>query len=128
MDHRVLVVDDDEAVRLVIGDALRGDGYEVRCACDGEQALTRLRAGPLPALVLLDLMMPRVTGWQLLDEMRASPRLRGVPVVVLTAFDSGDDVLAGQHVLHKPIDAPVLLGLVRALLGRDHMLAVAATR
>jgi CheY-like chemotaxis protein len=120
----VLVVDDDEAVRTVVEETLRSDGHEVACANDGRMALTRLRCGEVPALMLLDLMMPGMNGWQLLDEMRRDPALESLPVIVLTAFDARDDLPQGCHVLHKPIDADVLLGLVHALLHEDFMQAL----
>src|SRR5579859_6061975 len=88
----VLVVDDDEAVRLVLVETLRQDGRDVVCASDGDEALAVMNGERLPQLVILDLMMPRVSGWQVLDRMEKSPRLAGIPVVVLTAFDSRADL------------------------------------
>jgi CheY-like chemotaxis protein len=79
--------------------------------------------GPLPELVILDLMMPRMTGWQVLQCMDGSPRLARVPVVVLTAIHSPDTRSAGRYVVHKPIDAQTLLDLAQALLDQDRQIA-----
>ncbi len=75
----VLVVDDDEAVRVVLVETLRSDGHDVACAADGGEALLLMERAPLPRLLILDLMMPRVSGWQVLDRMERSPRLAGIP-------------------------------------------------
>jgi CheY-like chemotaxis protein len=125
MNPFVLVVDDDEAIRTVMAEVLRVDGHEVLCASDGAEALALMRCGRVPELVVLDLMMPNVTGLQVLEAMGESPRLAAVPVVVLTAFDARDDLPAGRPALHKPIEAALLLDLVRALLEQDRKLAFA---
>jgi CheY-like chemotaxis protein len=119
----VLVVDDDETVRTVMAEVLRADGRDVVCARDGAEALAIMRGEPTPDLVLLDLMMPGVTGWQVLESMGESPRLARVPVVVLTAFDARDDLPAGRPALHKPMDGALLLDLVHTLLDQDRQLA-----
>jgi DNA-binding response OmpR family regulator len=122
MSHLVLVVDDDEAIRAMTAEVLRADGHEVRCANDGAQALAAMRCGPLPELVLLDLMMPGTNGWQVLQSMYDEPRLATVPVVVLTSLDSRDGLPVGPPTLHKPVDSAVLLDLVNAMLARHDAL------
>jgi CheY-like chemotaxis protein len=114
--HRVLVVDDDEAMRTVTAEVLRQDGHEVSCAGNGADALAVMRSGAVPELLLLDLMMPMVTGWQLLEEMRDDPQLSHVPVVILTAFGSTEELPAGCAAVHKPVDPAVLLQLLRTTL------------
>jgi CheY-like chemotaxis protein len=114
---RVLVVDDDEAERTAVGGVLLADGFAVVLADDGEQALVVLDYGAPPALVLLDLMMPRVTGWQVLDTMARTARLADIPVIVLTAFALRAGLPAGCRVLHKPFERDVLLAEARALTG-----------
>jgi CheY-like chemotaxis protein len=113
----VLVVDDDEAIRCAVADLLEEAGFGVSQAQDGEQALAMLRRSPLPAVVLLDLMMPRVDGWQVVEAMRASPPLASVPVMVLTAFSARVGLPNDCRVLHKPLERDVLLAEVRALAG-----------
>jgi CheY-like chemotaxis protein len=119
----LLVVDDDEAERVVIATILGEEGYQVKCVVDGEQALLAMNQDPLPSLVILDLMMPRMSGWQVLAAMNKNPRLAGVPVVVLTAFDTREGLPQGRQVVHKPIDPDVLLDLTRTMLAQEQHVA-----
>lgn len=104
---RVLVVDDDEDIRTVIEMTLGLKGYEVRSAEDGLDALDQLHGDGKPAVILLDLRMPRMNGLEFLEALRADPALAHIPVVVLT----GDSAAAAQALsagangtLLKPID------------------------
>ncbi len=115
MDYRasVLVVDDDEAIREAVADVLRDEGYRVTSARNGEQALSELRGAEPPDLMLLDLMMPVLSGWEVLEEMAGDERLARIPVVVVSA-------MAGPHShehLLKPIDLDRLLATVERLAG-----------
>jgi two-component system response regulator MprA len=110
----VLVVDDDEAERTALAGVLRDDGFDVALAEDGEQALAALQHAP-PALVLLDLLMPRLTGWQVLEVMERTPGLADIPVIVVTAFAVPTGLPAGCRILHKPFERDVLLAEARAL-------------
>jgi CheY-like chemotaxis protein len=112
VSRHILVIDNDEAVRIAIAEVLSEAGWQVEEAADGVQALEAMRRGP-PCVVLLDLMMPRMSGWQLLDAMASTPSLAEVPAIILTAFDGSDDLPAGCRVLHKPFDAELLLAEVR---------------
>ena len=114
-ERRVLVVDDDEAMRSAVADVLRQDGFDVAVASGGEEAMSSLDREAPPALVVLDLMMPGVTGWQVLEAMERTARLADVPVIVVTAFGAKAGLPAGCRVLHKPFDCDVLLAEVRAL-------------
>jgi DNA-binding response OmpR family regulator len=115
MKQSVLVVDDDEAVRLALADVMRAEGLDVVLAEDGEQALAALDVVPTPALVLLDLLMPHVSGWQVLKTMERTARLADIPVIVLTAFNARPGLPVGCRVLHKPFDRDVLVAEIRAL-------------
>jgi CheY-like chemotaxis protein len=121
----VMVVDDDESVRTTLEAILRHHGHEVVTASSGADALQQLRAGPLPDLVLLDLMMPGIGGWDVIEAMSESPRLAEVPVVILTAFGAGPELPVGRPMLHKPVDDEVLRGLVDELLVQRRRLAFA---
>jgi CheY-like chemotaxis protein len=112
---RVLVVDDDEAVRIVAEAILLADGHEVATAADGEKALSVLADQAPPSIVLLDLMMPHISGWEVLDVMAHRPLLAHVPVLVLTGYDEVEGLPEHCHVLHKPIDADLLRQRVREL-------------
>lgn len=114
----VLVVDDDDDVRLTLCEVLKDDGYAVEESPNGADALARLKAGPLPSVVLLDMMMPVMDGWQFLRARRDDPRLAEIPVVLLTASSAEDvpneDVRA---YLRKPVDLAELLGTVKGPAG-----------
>jgi CheY-like chemotaxis protein len=107
----VLVVDDDEAIRQVISEVLLDEGYEVVCAENGVQALSELHKERPPDLVLLDLMMPVMSGWEVLEELQSSDELSRIPVVVVSAM-AGPGV--HEH-LSKPIDLEDLLSTVGRL-------------
>jgi CheY-like chemotaxis protein len=104
-----LVVEDDSFIRDALVDALNDAGIRVACARDGAEALTLLRWGLRPVVMLVDLMMPRMTGGELLGEMRADRRLAGIPVIVVTA---SDQVVEGVTTLRKPLELQALLDAV----------------
>ncbi len=96
--HPLLVVEDDEAAREALRRILEGEGLEVRSACDGTEALECLRA-ERPGLILLDLMMPGMDGFQLLEELRSQEAWQKIPVVVLTARELTPEDLERFHTL-----------------------------
>ena len=106
----VLVVDDDDALRDVVCEAIADAGYEVQQAGNGQEALARMRESS-PCIVLLDLMMPVMDGWEVVEEMTTDPSLAGVPVCVVTAQDR---VLPPKHtvLLRKPVSVAALLSAV----------------
>jgi CheY-like chemotaxis protein len=110
----ILVVEDDPDLRSSLRDLLEGESYEVMESEDGVDALAKLRSGPPPSLILLDLMMPRMDGWQFMDEVRVFPALRQVPIVVVSAYGTAEGVrsAAATDYLRKPFDAETLLGVV----------------
>jgi len=114
----VLLVDDDPDLLDVTSFVLEDDGVAVETARNGEEALALLRAGRLPRLVLLDLMMPVMNGWEFLDEVAKDPLLKAIPVVVLTAAERVQ-VPGATEVLRKPMDLTALLRVVEHHLRRD---------
>jgi CheY-like chemotaxis protein len=126
--ERVLIVDDDSSIRRLLAASLRREGYHTADACDGGEALEAMRAGQTD-LVLLDLMMPNVTGWDVLAERAASPALRKIPVIVITA-GRGDSVAkvctdAMCALLPKPFDLETLQAMVKSGLDRASLAATA---
>jgi CheY-like chemotaxis protein len=118
----VLVVDDNPVCRDVLGILLRGAGYAVQEAADGRQALERLRAGPLPGLILLDLDMPVTDGFAFRAAQLRDSALADIPVVILTGgYGPGDAARLGAvGVLLKPADLDEVLHQVRCFcLGRS---------
>ena len=117
---RVLVVEDDQAVRQVLVDSLRFEEYEVEEAPDGRAALEVLDRWR-PDLILLDLMMPRMDGWQFRAAQLARPDARDVPVVVVSAargVPERADELRPAAVVPKPFDLDQVLSVVDELLAR----------
>lgn len=82
---RVLLIEDDADVRTTLADILELEGFQVEWCEDGATALERLRAGDRPDVILLDLMMPQMDGWQFRASQEADPKMAAIPVVVLSA-------------------------------------------
>ncbi|WAS96843.1 response regulator [Nannocystis punicea] len=80
----VLVVEDDRDIRETMGLVLEGEGYEVVTAPNGREALQLLQSGLRPCLVLLDLMMPVMSGWELREQMLRDPSMAAIPTIVIT--------------------------------------------
>lgn len=122
----VLLVDDEPDVRAVMADALAERGYRVHEASDGAEALALLSAGVVPDAIVLDLAMPKMTGWQFRDLQRRLPRIADVPVVVVTASSPlGIDAAA---VLEKPFTISELVAALRRVAPaarRDEVAAAA---
>jgi DNA-binding response OmpR family regulator len=119
----ILIAEDDADVQSLLRHVLESDGYTVHVAADGSEAL-RMYDEVSPDLVVLDVMMPRMSGFEVLRELRADPdRRQDVPVLMLTARTGEDDVLEGFELgvsdfLTKPFVIGELRARVRALLTR----------
>jgi CheY-like chemotaxis protein len=108
--HSVLVVDDEDSVRSLYADALQEAGHMVAVAVDGAEALDRLHAGTIPCVVLTDVRMPRMDGWELSRAVARDPELASIPVVLVT----GDKILSfSSPALDKPFSAIELDGIVQ---------------
>jgi CheY-like chemotaxis protein len=114
-DFTILIVEDDFDVRESLSEALRDEGYAIECAVDGEQALEYLRNGGRPGLILLDLMMPRMSGSEFRMVQKVDPQLRHLPVVLLSADGAMEEkakALETDGALRKPIDLEELLKII----------------
>ncbi|AUX41618.1 chemotaxis protein CheY [Sorangium cellulosum] len=110
---RILIVDDDAAIRRTLGELLEEEGYAVASAANGREALACLRDDPSFALVLLDLMMPVMDGFQFRAEQKSDPALASLPVVVMTARGGMDRAgLDAEAVVSKPFDLLLLMGAI----------------
>jgi len=111
---RILIVEDDLAIRQTVADVLEGEGFEVTCAANGAEALRCLGdGGSPPGVILLDLMMPVMDGWSFRSAQRSDPRISGIPVVVVSADAEGTLAsLAPEAFLPKPYDLARLLAVV----------------
>jgi CheY-like chemotaxis protein len=110
----VLLAEDDQDIRDVVQEVLEERGFDVIPARTGRQALDflSLDVASRPDFVILDLMMPIMTGWQVLEEMRQRPDLEKIPVIVLTAV-SQDMPTGATAVLRKPFDIDDLLTILK---------------
>ena len=106
----VLVVEDEQDIRETLRDILEMEGYRVHCASNGKEALDALAEMPRPRLILLDLMMPVMSGYELLQALRANDDLSSIPVTVVSAV--GEKLTEGTSVLRKPVDLETLLHAV----------------
>ena len=114
-DFTILLVEDDFDVREALAETLRDEGYRVECAVDGEQALDYLRAGGKPGLILLDLMMPRMSGTEFRMVQKVDPQLADLPVVLISADGRMEEkarLLEADGALRKPIELDELLATI----------------
>ena len=122
MPRRLLVVDDDPGLLLAVSDTLRAEGYSVKTARRGADALTTI-AQSLPDLIISDIRMPGMDGYQLVRNLRSNPRTRLIPVVFLTAKDETVDRIAGFRTgvdayITKPFETEELVAIIAAILER----------
>lgn len=110
----ILIVEDDADLREMMAQLLTLEGFRTEAVANGRDALDYLRKGDPPDLILLDLMMPVMDGWEFRRRQREDPALATVPVVVLSALDQTRAAdLGGTAFLKKPLDFDRLLDLVR---------------
>ena len=108
----VVIIEDNEDIREAIAVILEEEGYEVAVAEDGQHALRLLGEIARPCLLLVDLIMPNMNGWQLMNALSDDDRLATIPVVVVSAAAKPPKI-DGQIVVKKPLDLPLLLEIVR---------------
>ncbi len=115
---QILIVDDMEDNICLLSMLLESEGYQVDSATSGEEALVKIEADP-PNLVLLDVMMPGVNGFQVIEQIRKKPQLAKLPIVLLTAHaevDFAKGIMVGADgFFRKPIDLDALVKQVEAL-------------
>lgn len=115
-DQLILIVDDHWELRRSVPMALVEAGYRVAAASDGATALRMLREGLAPDLILVDLRMPVMSGWELRNALLKDPALSQIPLIATSGHPEnlGDDI--GFEVLPKPLELDVLLDRIRARL------------
>jgi DNA-binding response OmpR family regulator len=119
---KVVVADDDPDIRRLVQITVSNAGCDVTVAADGEEALEMIRSAP-PDLVILDVLMPRMDGWEVARELKGDPATAGVPIMFLTSRGQEHDVLEGFNsgaadYMVKPFSPRELQVRVRAVLGK----------
>ncbi len=119
---KILIVDDDDFFLAMLEDMLRGQGYEITAVPDGVAAITTAESDP-PDLILLDIIMPRMDGLEVLQVLKQSPVTSEVPILLMTIERSEEVLLAGlrrgaDDVLFKPISSEELLARCELALRR----------
>lgn len=114
----ILLLEDDAAIVEGLVECLEMEGRSVRAASDGVEGLAWLAAGNRPRLVVLDLVMPRMTGEDFLREIRSRPAYRDLPVILMTAAAPGKaDFPEADALIHKPFELEEFLRVVKRFLG-----------
>jgi CheY-like chemotaxis protein len=116
----IMVIDDDEDIREMLRIVLEVSGYSVETVADGAEGWDHLAAGPLPSLIILDLMMPRMDGEQFISKLRASAQ-PNIPVIIMSGQNGATERARDVHadaVLMKPVDLDVLLGTIAQFVSR----------
>ncbi len=114
----ILIVEDDAAIRTALQLALEMEGYAVKIASNGKEALEMLPRIDTPCLILLDLMMPIMNGWEFAKALRQDMVLAPIPVAIVTAFsEEAADFEGAQALIKKPVDLELLYQVVRKFCG-----------
>ena len=121
MGGRILVIEDDPASSELVSYLLEKSGHTVHCAADGAAGLQKALENRQD-LIICDLQMPRLTGYEVIDKLRASPRWRPIPIIALTAYSMPGDreaVLAAgfTEYMTKPLDPDMFVSEIRRFLG-----------
>jgi CheY-like chemotaxis protein len=113
-----LLIDDDAAIVSALSEALSEEGFEVATAANGREALQMLRRGLRPSVIILDLMMPVMDGWDFRQEQLRDPALKDLPVVVATAAGFSASTISAQFGSVEFLPKPVLLPCLYEIVGR----------
>ncbi len=116
MSQQILIVEDDAALLEALGQVLIDEGYDLLSARDGLEAVNFLKKGNRPDVILLDLSMPVVNGWEFRMFQKRDPDLAQIPVILITAGDYTREEVAWLEpsaLLPKPLDLPLLLSIIR---------------
>lgn len=109
-----MVVEDEDSIREVLKMVLELEGYTVLSVANGLEALRALGTSPIrPSVILLDLMMPVMNGWQFLEEKNKTPAFASIPVIIVTAFREKAATIQADDVVLKPIDFDQLMSAIR---------------
>jgi len=123
MDKKnIMVVDDSRTIAWIVRDTLEANGYAVRCVHSGEEALQRIEEQK-PDIIILDIIMPKISGLEVLSKIKSSAETSSITVIMLTVNGRHDDILEGyrlgaEYYITKPFKQAELLHGVQRVLGR----------
>lgn len=111
----ILIIEDDESIRKMMASVLEIEGYSISLAANGQQALDTLKGGHRPDIILLDMMMPVMNGWDFLDFVRANAETAKIPIVVVSAYAESAKSVKPNAVVPKPVQLTSLLKAIEGL-------------
>lgn len=116
---KILVVDDDPVILRLLESILKGKGFEVVVARDGIDAMVQVK-NTNPRLIILDIMMPELNGYEVCSHLKFDPQYKHIPIVILTSRDQELDARIGRMMgieyMHKPVDRELLLATIEGLI------------
>jgi len=113
----ILLIEDEVDIRTILKDALELEGYRVYTASNGKEGMEILPQMPAPGLILLDLMMPVMNGWEFADAFETYGAYADIPIVTLSAFSDPEKRIRANGAIKKPVDLDLLFALVRKHCG-----------
>jgi CheY-like chemotaxis protein len=113
ISSNILLIEDEMDIRAVLKDALEWEGYEVYTASNGKEGMEILHQIPAPCLIVLDLMMPVMNGWEFAAALKTDCAYADIPIVILSAFSDPQKRIQADGFLNKPVDLDILFALVR---------------
>lgn len=113
----ILVVEDDAGIRESLRLILEVENYAVTTAADGKEGLQKLATMPKPCLILVDLMMPVMNGWEFVKALEGNMLLASIPVVIVTAYADSAKTIRASGIVKKPVNLDELLSFVRQHCG-----------
>lgn len=118
-NKKTLVIEDDKAIRDSLKFVLEFEGYKVFTAANGKEGIDLLLKIPRPCLILLDLMMPVMNGWEFIETMGKNTTLSNIPVIVVSAFTERAKDINAKAIMKKPVDIFELLNIVKEHCGNE---------
>jgi CheY-like chemotaxis protein len=109
----ILLIEDESDIRTILKDALEWEGYTVYTASNGQEGMELLLKMPTPHLILLDLMMPVMNGWEFVNALQTERDYIDIPIVALSAFSDPQKKIRAKGFIKKPVDLDLLLDLVK---------------
>ena len=117
VSRNILLIEDESDIRTILKDALEWEGYRVFTAANGKEGLEILQRMPTPHLILLDLMMPVMNGWEFADALQTDGAYVDIPILAVSAFSDLETTIPAKGFIKKPVDLDLLLSLVKEHCG-----------